>query len=74
MKTSAASTAISGIRQYIDSPRQAFDELGSETVPTGRYGNFENVMQYMRSAASLISLTASAGFILLGFAIVPFSF
>ena len=36
-----------GIRQYIDSPRQAFDELGSETVPTGRYGNFENVMQYI---------------------------
>lgn len=36
-----------GIRRYIDSPRQAFDELGSETVPTGRYGNFENVMQYI---------------------------
>ncbi len=36
-----------GIRQYIDSPRQAFDELGSETLPTGRYGNFENVMQYI---------------------------
>ena len=36
-----------GIRQYIDSPRVAFDELGSETVPTGRYGNFENVMQYI---------------------------
>lgn len=36
-----------GIRQYIESPRQAFDELGSETVPTGRYGNFENVMQYI---------------------------
>lgn len=36
-----------GIRPYIDSPRQAFDELGSETVPTGRYGNFENVMQYI---------------------------
>lgn len=36
-----------GIRRYIDSPRQAFDELGSETVPTGRYGNFENVMQYV---------------------------
>ena len=36
-----------GIRHYIDNPRQAFDELGSETVPTGRYGNFENVMQYI---------------------------
>lgn len=35
------------IRRYIENPRQAFDELGSETVPTGRYGNFENVMQYI---------------------------
>ena len=35
------------IRCYITCPRQAFDELGSETKPTGRWGNFENVMQYI---------------------------
>ena len=35
------------IRCYINCPRQAFDELGSETKPTGRWGNFENVMQYI---------------------------
>ncbi len=36
-----------GIQTYISSARQAFDELGSETTPTGRWGNFENVMQYI---------------------------
>ncbi|ROT12812.1 hypothetical protein EEL50_11170 [Muribaculaceae bacterium Isolate-105 (HZI)] len=35
------------IQTYITSSRQAFDELGSETTPTGRWGNFENVMQYV---------------------------
>ena len=35
------------IKEYINCPRQAFDELGSETKPTGRWGNFENVMQYI---------------------------
>lgn len=35
------------IQTYIASKRQAFDELGSETIPTGRWGNFENVMQYI---------------------------
>lgn len=35
------------IQTYISSQRQAFDELGSETTPTGRWGNFENVMQYI---------------------------
>lgn len=37
-------TALHG---YIVSKRQAFDELGSETTPTGRWGNYENVMQYI---------------------------
>lgn len=36
-----------GIQTYIDSRRQAFDELGSETIPTGYYGNTENVFQYI---------------------------
>lgn len=35
------------IQTYINCSRQAFDELGSETNPTGRWGNFENVMQYI---------------------------
>ena len=35
------------LQTYITSSRQAFDELGSETIPTGRGGNFENVMQYV---------------------------
>lgn len=35
------------LQTYITSSRQAFDELGSETIPTGRWGNFENVMQYV---------------------------
>lgn len=37
----------SAIQTYISSKRQAFDELGSETTPTGRWGNYENVMQYI---------------------------
>lgn len=37
----------SAIQTYISSRRQAFDELGSETTPTGRWGNYENVMQYI---------------------------
>lgn len=36
-----------GLDTYIDSRRQAFDELGSETIPTGYYGNTENVFQYL---------------------------
>ena len=35
------------IKTYIDSNRQAFDEIGSETIPTGHYGTGENVMQYI---------------------------
>lgn len=35
------------IQTYINSKGQAFDELGSETTPTGRWGNYENVMQYI---------------------------
>lgn len=36
-----------GIETYITSRRQAFDELGSETIPTGYYGNALNVFQYI---------------------------
>lgn len=36
-----------GIDGYIDTPRQAFDELGSETIPTAYFGNTENVFQYI---------------------------
>lgn len=36
-----------GIDTYIDSDRQAFDELGSESKPTGYYGNQLNVFQYI---------------------------
>ena len=35
------------IQTYITSRGQAFDELGSETTPTSRWGNYENVMQYI---------------------------
>lgn len=38
---------FAGIETFIDSPRQAFDELGSETIPTGYYGTSENVFQYV---------------------------
>lgn len=36
-----------GIDTYIKSSRQAFDELGSESCPTGYYGTVENVFQYV---------------------------
>lgn len=36
-----------GIATFIDSSRQAFDELGSEAIPTGHFGTAENVMQYI---------------------------
>lgn len=35
------------IQQYIDSRCQAFDEIGSESSPTGYYGTAENVFQYI---------------------------
>lgn len=36
-----------GIEEYITYIRQAFDEVGRECVPTGFYGNMENVFQYI---------------------------
>lgn len=36
-----------GIATYIESERQAFDELGSESIPTGYYGTPMNVFQYI---------------------------
>ena len=36
-----------GIEKYITSCRQAFDEVGRESIPTGYFGNMENVFQYI---------------------------
>lgn len=36
-----------GLDEYIVSIRQAFDEVGRECIPTGYYGNMENVFQYI---------------------------
>lgn len=36
-----------GIEKYISTCRQAFDEVGRECIPTGFYGNMENVFQYI---------------------------
>ena len=36
-----------GIEEYITSCRQAFDEVGRECIPTGYFGNMENVFQYI---------------------------
>ena len=36
-----------GIEEYISSCRQAFDEVGRECIPTGYFGNMENVFQYI---------------------------
>lgn len=36
-----------GIEEYILACRQAFDEVGRECIPTGYYGNMENVFQYI---------------------------
>lgn len=36
-----------GIQRYIDYAGQAFDELGSETIPGGHFHMTENVMQYL---------------------------
>ena len=36
-----------GIETFINSRCQAFDELGSESSPTGYYGTAENVFQYI---------------------------
>lgn len=35
------------IERYIVNCRQAFDEVGRETIPTGYFGNLENVFQYI---------------------------
>lgn len=36
-----------GLREYIDTCRQAFDEVGRENTQTGYFGNVENVFQYI---------------------------
>lgn len=36
-----------GLETYILEPRQAFDEVGRECIPTGYFGNMENVFQYI---------------------------
>lgn len=36
-----------GIKTYIESPAQGFDDLGTETIPTGHYGTNCNVMQHV---------------------------
>lgn len=36
-----------GLDEYINNCRQAFDEVGRECIPTGYYGNMENVFQYI---------------------------
>lgn len=36
-----------GLDEYINKRRQAFDEVGSESVPIGYYGTAENVFQYI---------------------------
>lgn len=36
-----------GIEEYIAFCRQAFDEVGRECIPTGFFGNMENVFQYI---------------------------
>lgn len=36
-----------GIEDYIKNCRQAFDEVGRECIPTGYFGNMENVFQYI---------------------------
>lgn len=36
-----------GIEEYITTCRQAFDEVGRECIPTGYFGNMENVFQYI---------------------------
>lgn len=42
-----ASKGYKGIATYIASRRQAFDEVGSETMPTSCFGTSENVVQYI---------------------------
>lgn len=36
-----------GIETYIREPRQAFDELGAESIPSGYFGCAKNVMQHI---------------------------
>lgn len=36
-----------GIETFITNCRQAFDEVGRECIPTGFFGNMENVFQYI---------------------------
>lgn len=36
-----------GLETFIQSGRQAFDELGSEAMPTSYFGTVENVFQYL---------------------------
>lgn len=36
-----------GIEEFVTGCRQAFDEVGREHIPTGYFGNTENVFQYI---------------------------
>ncbi|MCM1452660.1 MAG: hypothetical protein NC102_10395 [Clostridium sp.] len=42
-----AKGGFEGIQTYIDSPRQALDDIGMECVPTGHYSTSLNVIQYI---------------------------
>ena len=42
-----AKSGYPGIEEYITFCRQAFDEVGRECIPTGYFGNMENVFQYI---------------------------
>ena len=42
-----ARSGYPGIEEYITNCRQAFDEVGRECIPTGYFGNMENVFQYI---------------------------
>lgn len=42
-----AKDGYDGIETFIRSARQAFDEVGGETIPSGHYGCMENVFQYI---------------------------
>lgn len=42
-----AKSGYDGIEQYIRNCRQAFDEVGRESIPTGYFGTTENVFQYI---------------------------
>ncbi len=56
---------LEGIQTFVESRAQAFDDVGSETIPTGHYGTNCNVMQrilqsrYDRRFSSLTHMTTN---------------